>query len=1075
MPVSQSAHDPNHAPAYGFIGRQHELAEMEQLLAAARLLTLTGSGGCGKSRLAQHIADQRQAHTPGSVAWIDLAPLADGALVAQVVAAALGVPEQPSLPLLQVLAEALQSRALLIVLDNGEHLLAACGALVQRLEHDCPRLRFLVTSREPLRLPTERVYALAPLSLPPPGSDLAGLSQSEAVQLFVSRAGEVRPGFALSPDNAPAILNIVQALDGLPLAIELAAARLKVLAVGQIAERLSASLQLLTREHPASRSHHHTLQAAIDWSYAQLTPPGQALLRRLSVFTGGFTLETAEAVCADALVPAAGILDELTELVDKSLVLVAARSEPAATYRLLETIRQYGRAMLVRAGETEAIRTRQLAECLAFAEQPDAVGQAARFARLEAEQDNFRAALQWARSSRDWESGLRLAGALFPFWLARGHLAEGRAWLEELLDLSGADASGPVRAKAQYGAAVLTFRHGDRPRSAQLAEANLILQRALDNSAGAAGALNLLAILATERGEYELAAERHAEALSLRRALNDLVGVSTSLLNLGVIARSQGDFERARALYAEGLVLKRQLGDQMNVAVALSNLSEISILQGDYAGGATLAQEALALYRTLGNRNGIALALNNLANAARQQGNLEAAEAGFVEAAAMRETMGDPLRLGQARLNLGDLARDRGEWARATVIYQECLAIFRVADDAHSLALALYGLGLVAVQQGAAARARAFFDESFEAYARCRFPLGMVEVLEELAGLAVGRGEAAQAAKLLGVAEAQRATLGAPVRATDQPRVEHFQAQTRAALGAAGYAHGLATGQALSLADLRAQRPPDLPPTRLHAAPSEPSLRVQALGAAHVWRGAVPIADTDWTYAKARELVFYLLARGAVTKAQLCLDLWPEAAPAQLRSAFHRTLYHARQALGRAEWIVFADERYRFQLEPGGWHDVRAFQEHLAAARTHNSAVATSHAARHAAREQLTAAVDLYQGDYLADLLTGDWVLDLRENLRRQHLEARLSLGQLYFRDGHYAEASAVHRQTVALDPYLETAHRELMRCYARQGETSQAARHYQTLRQMLHAELGSAPAPETSLLYERLRRGDDV
>jgi predicted ATPase/DNA-binding SARP family transcriptional activator len=1061
--------------AHGFIGRHQALAELEHLLSGARLLTMTGGGGCGKTRLARQVADRLNAQTPDPVAWIDLAPLAEGTLLASIVAAALGVPEQPGVPPLQVLAEALRSRQQVVVLDNCEHLLAASSELVRRLLHDCADLRFLITSREPLRLPGEHTYAVSPLSVPPANADLEQLSHSEAVQLFVSRAAEVLPAFALTPDNAPAVANICRTLDGLPLAIELAAARLKVLAVGQIAQRLSDSLHLLTSGHPATRSHHLTLQAAIDWSYALLTDRGRALLRRLSAFAGGFTLEAVEVVCADAQLPAAALLDELAELVEKSLVVVASRAEPAVYYRLLETIRQYGREALVRAGETESIRTQHLAWFLALAERPAALPQAAHFAQLEAEQDNFRAALQWARSARDWESGLRLAGALFSFWLARGYLAEGRGWLEELLDLGGAEASGPVRAKAQYGAAVLAFRHGDRARAEQLAEANLAQQRALDNASGAAGALNLLAILATERGEYELAAERHAEALRLRRALNDLAGISTSLLNLGVIARGQGDFARARELYTEGLALKQQLGDQTNMAVALSNLGEIAVLQGDYAGGAALVAESLALYRALGHRNGIALALNNLANAARQQGDLNAAEAGFTEAVALRETMGEPVRLGQARLNLGDLARDRGEWVRAATIYQECLAVFRAAEDAPSLGLAYYGLGLVAAQQGDDARAQVLFDESLDAYARGRFPLGQVEALEELAGLALGRGDAAQAARLLGTAQAQRTAMQAPVRATDRERVEQFQGRARAALGEAAFAAGLAAGRGLSLAEVHERLRPKPAPAHTNPAPSQPALRVQALGAARVWVGPTPVPDSAWTYAKARELVFYLLARGAVTKEQLSLDLWPDASPAQLRSTFHRTLYHARQALGRAEWIIYDGEHYRLPLEPGGWYDVQTFEQHLAEARRHGPAAATSHAAGAAALEHLSAAVSLYHGDYLASLPAGDWALAQRETLHRRHLEARLSLGQHYFREGRYAEAAAIHRETVALDPYLETAHRELMRCYARQSETSQAARHYQALCEQLRRELGADPAPETALLYERLRRGDDV
>jgi DNA-binding SARP family transcriptional activator len=439
--------------------------------------------------------------------------------------------------------------------------------------------------------------------------------------------------------------------------------------------------------------------------------------------------------------------------------------------------------------------------------------------------------------------------------------------------------------------------------------------------------------------------------------------------------------------------------------------------------------------------------------------------------------MGDKTRLSQVWINLGDLARDAGLLARAQTLYADALAQLAAAGDQSSRALALHSLGLVAAAQEDDQRARALFQESLQLYHATRFPLGMIESLEALACVLTRQGRSETAARWLAAAGAARRALSVPVAPVDQAQHELSLAAAKGALGDAGFAAAWSAGQGLSLEQavseaLGPSAADLLAPSGVAAPP--PQLRAFALGAARVEVEERALADADWTYAKARELFFYLLAHPAARKSQVGLDLWPDASPEQLRSAFHRTLYFLRRALGAAAWVVFEDDTYHLNRALGYWFDVDAFGSHLSAARQALRAGATP-ATRAQAAAHLESALALYHGDYLEDIVTGDWVVFQREELRRRNLEAHLRLGELHFANAGYDRAADVYRRVIALEPYLETAHRQLMRCLARQGETGQAARHYQGLRQRLLDELRTPPAPETTLLFERLRRGDDV
>jgi predicted ATPase len=509
-------------PVTSWIGRDRELREIVQRLASHRVTTLLGTGGVGKTRLALTAGPQLRSICPDGVWFVEFASLADGSLVPQTVASALGLPEEASRSPVEILTAALAGRQALLILDNCEHLIGACAQLVETLVQTCPQLRVLATSRERLNIAGESAFVVPPLGLPDEGERaVRHLERFEAVRLFLDRARLSDPDFRLTDENASAVVQLCRRLDGLPLAIELAAARVRLLSVEQIVARLNDRFRLLTGGGRTTIARQQTLRAALDWSHDLLSPPERTLLRRLSVFTGGFTLEAVEAICAETGVERPQMLDFLAQLVDKSLVIVETAT-PFARYRLLETIWEYCRERAIEAGEVAGLRERHRAWFAGFAEEAELKGrgaeQVAWLDRLETEYDNLQAALSW----RDQDSTgdtvrLRLAAALWRFWEVRGRIREGRDWLEGILAETGRE-SPAARARALNGAGNL----------------------------------------ARDLGDYARSAERHAEALGLRREIGDARGVAGSLNNLGVLAHDRGRYGSAETYLSDALTAWRQ-------------------------------------------------------------------------------------------------------------------------------------------------------------------------------------------------------------------------------------------------------------------------------------------------------------------------------------------------------------------------------------------------------------------------------------------------------------------------------------------------------------------------------------
>ncbi len=702
------------AQVTSFIGREQEMEEIKRLLAQTRLLTLVGAGGSGKTRLALQVAADLLDEYADGVWMVELGGLTDPALVPQVVASALSVREEPHQPLLSTLGAYIRAKQLLLLFDNCEHLVAACAQLAGVLLHACPSLKILTTSREVLGIGGENTWRVPSLSLPNfeelPSIDR--LAESEAVQLFVERARAALPTFALTSKSAPAVAQICQHLDGIPLAIELAAARTKVLAAEQVAARLGDRFRLLTGGSRAALPRQQTLQATMDWSYDLLAEAERTLLERLSVFAGGFQLEAAETVCASDKVEKAEVLALLSQLVDKSLVNAETLREEAR-YRLLETIREYARDKLLASGDTTTVRGRHRDWYVSLAEQAEAdfVGPNQRLwlDRVEMECDNFRAALQWSKTGEGGtEAGLRIAGALWRFWEARGPQSEGRAWLEGLLSGS-AHVSAAARAKALNAAANLARNQGDYARSLALHEASLVLRRELRDKRGIAGSLNNLAVLAHDQGDYRRASSFCEEAVSQWRAAGDSWGAALTLNNLGRAVRFQGEYERATALCEESLRLFQELRHTWGAARALNSLGDAAHYCGDFERATAFYEQSLALRNEVGDKQGIAASLSNLGKVAQRQGNLDRANALAQEALALRRDLGDRRGIAVSLNNLASVAHDRGNYERAAALYRESLATRRDLGDRGGIAWCLEGLASVALAQGRYARAARLF------------------------------------------------------------------------------------------------------------------------------------------------------------------------------------------------------------------------------------------------------------------------------------------------------------------------------------------------------------------------------
>jgi len=1030
------------------VGRQNELRDVLAVLSHSRLVTLTGPGGTGKTRLALAAAGAAGESYAAGVCWVELAPLDDPQIVAQEVASRVGVPDSPGQDPATAITAHIGDRHALIVLDNCEHLTSAVARLAEQLLAGCPGLAILATSREVLGVDGERNWPVPPMSLPdgagrlPAAAQLsaAALREYDAVKLFEQRAQLIRPSFELSGENAAAVLQVCRRLDGLPLAIELAAARMRMLSVSQLASRLDDIFSVLVGGNRSAPARHQALRATLDWSYELLDTDERAVLRRLSVFAGGFGLAAAEQVAAGGDIEPGQMLDLLERLADKSLVQ-ADLTGPAARYHLLGIVREYAAERLAQSAEQDDVRRAHLSWYVAFVQQivpridrGDGGPQALELEldAVDAETSNLRVALEFARQADDAIAALQIAGPLGHYAYLRGHYHEVRQWMDAAVTRRGTEVPAVLRAQALLGS----------------------------------GRLALL------QCDYVPAIRRLEAALRLYRELDDQQGIAATLQVLGSVAREQGRYARAMELHAESLAAAEQVGDRWAIARAHGHLGFVLWLQREYPRAASECEQALTMSRELADGEEIAWSQISLGAIARYQGAAERASALVADSRALAEQLGFREAIAWSLEQQGLLALDRADPAAAGLLRR-----------------------------------------SLEIHHQLRDRWRTCSLLDDLAAVALANGQAAEGAALLGTAEALRQTIGTVVPPCERALRDQTVAGTSAALGEDEFGAAFQRGMLASVEDVRdsiarsddpdwpapapAQRPDAsgaapgppvtaaVPPQGLRpgaaglatavpgqdrGAPGTSSrrkaaagalLKIRALGAASVHLGDTPVTAADWGYAKPRELLFLLAASGPLTRDQLGAALWPDLPPDRLGNTLHTALRGVRRALGDPDWVTYADGRY--SLNTGREHecDVETFEKALAAARRARPA--------EAALPELQRAIGAYGGDFLAGMSAGEWAETRRDELARSFESALLAAGRLQAAAGRFAPAAAAFRRAVAHEPLNETAHRELMSCWARMGEPARALRHYEELVELLRAQIGVAPAAETTTLYRKL------
>ena len=668
------------------MGREREMAEVERGLASTRLLTLTGAGGAGKTRLALEAARDLVESYPDGVWLVELAPLSEGALVPKEVAEALGVPERPAQPLDDTLAEILRDRELLLLMENCEHLIDATARLVDRLLDSCPHLSILATSREAMGVEGEARWLVPPLSVPEDGSSPEELEGYESVRLFVERARARDPSFSLSRQNARAVTEICGRLEGIPLAIELAAARVGTLSLEQISSRLGGSLDLLTRGGRTAEPRQRTLKGALDWSHELLSEPEKVLFRRLSVFAGGWTLKSAETVASGNGVEEGEILDLLSGLVEKSLALAEEHKGIGLRYRMLEPVKQYARGKLEEGGEGQTVRRRHAEFFLALAEQarPELRGPEDKtwLERLEREHDNIRTALSFALESEEAELALRLSGVLGTFWHMHSHSDEGRKWLEAAL-ARDQRASATLRIKALEALYWLAFDQWDHDRAEAVArEATELSQGAEIENSLAASLKVMSAGPSWVRGDYEQGKELLEESLEISREAGDEIMIAEALLQLAVTAWGMGDAERGMEIYQEGVELCREAGYSFRLPDFLFSLGYQLLLEGDYERGAALNEEAVAICREHGYKRSLNFALDNLGWATLLQDDHARARTFYEESLAVSKELGDKACASESLDGLACVAGTEGEAMRAGRLFGAAEAMRETLSEA---------------------------------------------------------------------------------------------------------------------------------------------------------------------------------------------------------------------------------------------------------------------------------------------------------------------------------------------------------------------------------------------------------
>jgi non-specific serine/threonine protein kinase len=722
------------------------MKHVKETLKLSRLVTLTSAGGSGKTRLSLQTAAEVIDEYEYGVWFVDLAALNDPALLTATIIGALGIKEQSKKTTEETLIDFLKEKQILILLDNCEQLVHACADLTERLLSSCPKLKIIATSREALNCKGETTYRIPPLTIPDPNSNNTPeqLTQYESVRLFIERSLVVDPKFRVSNENTRALAEICSRLDGIPLALELAAARTKVLSVEKIYERLDDRFRFLTGGKRTALPRQQTLRALIDWSYDLLTEEEKILWCRLSVFSGGWTLEAAEEICSDETISKSLILDLLSQLTEKSVIIF---DESKERYRILESIKQYG---IEKLSDGYAVFFRHLNHFLELSEKaaPELRSENARFwlDTIDADHSNFISAIDWSVSNEIADKGAIIAAALGDFWNTAGHYSTGIRLNENILHSSGAiDKSSKV--KVLTWLCVFKYHQGDYEQVRKYSEECLAISKTIGDKKGIAESLHNLGKVSDLKGDSEQARILFEESLAIRKEIGDKNGISDSVQSLGNLSADQGDYEQAKKYFEESFAIKKEIGDKRGMASNMNNLGCLSTFQGDYEQAKKYHEESLAYNKDIGSKIGIAISTGNLGLIAFNQGDYEHAKKYYEESLFIRKELGNRKGMADYMHNLGGIVYTQGDYEQAKKYFEESLAVRKEIGDRIGMADSMNNLGGVMYTQGDYEQAKKYFEESLAIRKEIGDKSGMADSMNNLGSVARHRGDYEQAKK----------------------------------------------------------------------------------------------------------------------------------------------------------------------------------------------------------------------------------------------------------------------------------------------------------------------------------------
>ncbi len=727
---------PNNLPFQltNFIGREKEMREVKELLAGTHLLTLLGSGGSGKTRLALQVAADAIDHYNNGVWFVELEQLSDSILLPQTINQALGVQEESQKSPEDTLCAYVKDKEMLIILDNCEHIADACAHISEKLLRSAPDLKMIVTSREALKCDGEQTHRLPSLETPQKGKKYTPeqVAEFESVKLFVERAQAVNTAFEITGENAAVIAGICSDLDGIPLAIELAAARIKVLSVEKIFERLSDRFKLLTGGKRTALPRQQTLKALIDWSYELLADNEKRMWEKLSVFSGGWTMEAAENICHDDEISEYDILDILINLTEKSIIIYDGEKD---RYRMLESIRQYGDDLLNGSGKKEAMAALHLQHFMKLAVTSEAklTGDEVKkwLEILESENGNMEAAMHWSVSGGDKDEGGKLAASFANYWLNRGYLTTANYWLD-LIIAGSSDMNIAIKGNILGISGLFANMLGDSDKAERLIEESLVISRELGNKDEIASGLNNLATVVYEKGDYKKARELIEETLEIDRDSGDPSKISFSLINLGTVARLQGDYKTAQKLLEESLSIRKKAKNKFAISSSLNTLGILHLNLGEYEKAKAYIREGLDISEELGNKYGIADGFSLMGNVEVALGNIKSAEKFQKESLAIFEEMGKKNKIADCYSTLGFIAHQNDDKVRALELLEKGLELQRAIGDKFGIAQTLQRIGSLKISNGIYPEAEALLEESLAIRGKLGHKGGTAECLNTL-------------------------------------------------------------------------------------------------------------------------------------------------------------------------------------------------------------------------------------------------------------------------------------------------------------------------------------------------------